>query len=123
MINELNRVYPDFLKKRHDILFKLLVFLSLPLFLVNYYTQSQKFVEMIKHAPIEDTMVFGRTELYNFEKESPKYKKDLEVFPLSFSPCSIFSLPRSLLTFTCLGGLFFVGICRSTQEPDVIFIR
>jgi hypothetical protein len=68
VINELNRIYPDFLHKRKDILFKLL---------------SQKFIEMIKVAPIEDTMVFGQTELYKFEKESPQYKKDLEeVFSL-----------------------------------------
>ena len=35
---------------------------------------------MIKVSPIEDTMVFGQTELYRFEKESPQYKRDLEVF-------------------------------------------
>jgi len=68
VIRELTRVYPDFLPKRQDVLFKLL---------------SQKFVEMIKHAPIEDTMLFGQTELYKFEKDFPENKKDLEeVFSL-----------------------------------------
>lgn len=34
---------------------------------------------MIKVAPIEETMEFGQSQLYKYEKESPQYKKDLEV--------------------------------------------
>lgn len=65
VMSELNRLYPDFLHKRQDILFKLL---------------CQKFVEMIKTAPIEETMIFGQSQLYRFDA---LYKKDLEeVFAL-----------------------------------------
>jgi hypothetical protein len=68
-IAELNRLYPDFLQNRQDILFKLL---------------CQKFIEMIKHAPIEDTMMFGQMEMYpTFMNRGPQYSKDLEeVFSL-----------------------------------------
>ncbi|EGG16412.1 hypothetical protein DFA_09447 [Cavenderia fasciculata] len=65
VIIELNRLYPDFLQKRKDILFKL---------------QCQKFIEMIKHSPIEDTMAFGTKELYSF---LPEYENSLhEIFSL-----------------------------------------
>eukprot|EP01111_Echinosteliopsis_oligospora_P016602 TRINITY_DN6965_c0_g1_i1.p1 TRINITY_DN6965_c0_g1~~TRINITY_DN6965_c0_g1_i1.p1 ORF type:complete len:417 (+),score=100.70 TRINITY_DN6965_c0_g1_i1:159-1409(+) len=67
-ISTLNIKYPDFLQSRRDILFQLL---------------AQKFIEMIKSAPIEQTMVFAQKELYKFEKEGPQFKKDLEeVFSL-----------------------------------------
>ncbi|GAM23411.1 hypothetical protein SAMD00019534_065860 [Acytostelium subglobosum LB1] len=65
---ELNRLYPDFLNKRRDILFKL---------------HCQKFIEMIKSEPIEDTMAFGQKELYRFAQESEEYESSLrEVFSL-----------------------------------------
>ncbi|KYR00730.1 hypothetical protein DLAC_02771 [Tieghemostelium lacteum] len=68
VIQELNRLYPNFLQKRQDILFKL---------------QCQKFIEMIKTAPIEDTMAFGQQELYKFSQISEDYETTLqEIFSL-----------------------------------------
>ncbi|EFA75244.1 hypothetical protein PPL_11319 [Heterostelium album PN500] len=67
VIAELNRLYPEFLLKRRDILFKL---------------YCQKFIEMIKVAPLEDTLAFGK-DLYKFIQESPENEASLnEVFSL-----------------------------------------
>eukprot|EP01132_Coremiostelium_polycephalum_P007435 gene7435-9137_t len=82
VISELNRLYPDFLQKRKDILFKLL---------------CQKFIEMIKSSPIEETMAFGQKELYKFSQESAEYENNLkEVFSL-IAYTNPFSSPVSYL--------------------------
>jgi len=63
VMSELDRLYPSFLQKRKDILFKLL---------------SQKFIEMIKRSPIEEAMIFGQTQLSEFAEQSEEYANILK---------------------------------------------
>ncbi|KAM9963793.1 hypothetical protein ACTFIW_007047 [Dictyostelium discoideum] len=68
VIKELDNIYPNFLTQNRDIQFKLL---------------CQKFIEMIKTSPIEETMAFGQNQLSNFSFESKECESNLnEIFSL-----------------------------------------